>query len=478
VVAEESLCFTGEDDDMPEAAEEEDAVVAEQPSGWKKKKKRAQQQQQQQQQQQTPTTQQPVPSKKKKKKQKKTAKKSWWTQLRVAYERLVASVIRPPRAEYSVDDLGPRLSLRAGGSVAMERFDFEVRNARGEALAASLWRPNVSSPDLVAYLHSNSSCRLAAVRSPVLEVAAAAGCALLVFDFAACGKSQGDYVTLGLREADDVRSVLDFVVREFFGQEAAPKVFLWGRSMGAVSALLYHHQQSRRPGKDDDDGKKKAKRNDARSQVVDDSSDGPAPLDVVGLVLDSPFSSIQQLVEDVRKRALPRTPRCCVSCVVCALRRSTRKRAKADVMSVSAIRAAESASAPALFLAANADALAPPPTHARFLAGVYGADCELIDFDGAHNSPRPKHVYDAVLAFLLYRLDDDHHQTGWGLLSSSPHGRRRLGGGLSSSSSETTTTSPSSAASSRHRLNNKRRHYKKNGNHVAGDAATLLIAKE
>eukprot|EP00635_Sarcinochrysidales_sp_CCMP3193_P003452 CAMPEP_0118898752 /NCGR_PEP_ID=MMETSP1166-20130328/5613_1 /TAXON_ID=1104430 /ORGANISM="Chrysoreinhardia sp, Strain CCMP3193" /LENGTH=263 /DNA_ID=CAMNT_0006837867 /DNA_START=22 /DNA_END=809 /DNA_ORIENTATION=- len=240
----------------------------------------------------------------------KRRKKSRWGQLRSAYERLVASVIRPPRATYEVSDLGPKLSRRAG-SVVMERTDFEVRNARNEVLACSLWRPTMTSTgDLVTYLHSNSSCRLAAVRSPVLEVAASAGCALLVFDFAACGRSEGDYVTLGLREADDVRDVLEFVVDEFFFSSC--RVFFWGRSMGAVSALLYHHRfhdNTLRIKKKKSSSvvllQKQQRRQQQLRRQQQQQKKAPPPLapsrvDIVGLILDSPFSSIRQLVEDIR----------------------------------------------------------------------------------------------------------------------------------------------------------------------------------
>jgi pimeloyl-ACP methyl ester carboxylesterase len=58
---------------------------------------------------------------------------------------------------------------------------------------------------------------------------------LFVFDFAGCGKSEGEDITYGLREAEDVNSIIDYLrvnkgIKEFV---------LWGRSMGAVAALLY-----------------------------------------------------------------------------------------------------------------------------------------------------------------------------------------------------------------------------------------------
>jgi dienelactone hydrolase len=49
------------------------------------------------------------------------------------------------------------------------------------------------------------------------------------------GLSEGDWVTLGAREVDD----LAVAVRHLRGTGAVSTIGLWGRSMGAVTALLY-----------------------------------------------------------------------------------------------------------------------------------------------------------------------------------------------------------------------------------------------
>ena len=49
------------------------------------------------------------------------------------------------------------------------------------------------------------------------------------------GLSDGDWVTLGAREVDDLAAV----VRHLRGGGAVSTIGLWGRSMGAVTALLY-----------------------------------------------------------------------------------------------------------------------------------------------------------------------------------------------------------------------------------------------
>lgn len=289
--------------------------------------------------------------------------------LGVAYERLVASVIRPPRVEYQVEDLDP--SLRRVGGRLVERKDYHIVNERNERLECSRWTLTRAKPRaIIVYLHSNSSCRLAVVRSPVLETAIKASCALVAFDFSGCGRSQGKYVTLGVKEKEDVASVVSNALKN----DPELPIVLWGRSMGAVSALLYAQNSP-----------------DKR---------------VVALVLDSPFSSMRQLVADVAHRAMPRIPRCCVGCISWQLGRSTKKRTLCDVFSVDAIKAAKAATRPALFIAADRDALAPPETHATLLAKQYNAKAALRRFDGEHNSPRPKAIYDAVLAFISQVLDE------------------------------------------------------------------------
>ena len=61
------------------------------------------------------------------------------------------------------------------------------------------------------------------------------GVDLLAFDFSGCGNSEGDYVTLGWKEVDDLHAILQHLA----SAGKTSKVVLWGRSMGAATALLY-----------------------------------------------------------------------------------------------------------------------------------------------------------------------------------------------------------------------------------------------
>lgn len=51
------------------------------------------------------------------------------------------------------------------------------------------------------------------------------------------GLSDGKWVTLGAHEVDD----LAIVVQHLRSQGGVSSIGLWGRSMGAVTALLYSH---------------------------------------------------------------------------------------------------------------------------------------------------------------------------------------------------------------------------------------------
>ena len=98
--------------------------------------------------------------------------------------------------------------------------DSELRNERGLLIQYSRWTPRTTdacgeeaaaqAKKVVVYLHSNSSCRLAVVRSPVVESVCASGYSLLALDFSGCGHSDGEYVTLGCYEQQDASAVVQY----------------------------------------------------------------------------------------------------------------------------------------------------------------------------------------------------------------------------------------------------------------------------
>jgi pimeloyl-ACP methyl ester carboxylesterase len=95
------------------------------------------------------------------------------------------------------------------------------------------------------------------------------------FDFRGCGKSEGRYLTLGYLEKWDVKAVIEFVDAHF----GSRKYMLWGRSMGAVTAILYTA---------------KFQSNNCEK--------------IVALVVDSPFANLEKMICFICEKKLPLLP--------------------------------------------------------------------------------------------------------------------------------------------------------------------------
>lgn len=111
---------------------------------------------------------------------------------------------------------------------------------------------------MVVYLHGNSSSRLSAVQYlehllPDMNV--------FTVDMSGSGRSEGEYISLGYHEKEDVRAVVRYLREE----HQVERIVLWGRSMGAATAILYA----------------------AKYQNVE------------GLILDSSFSDLENLIFEI-----------------------------------------------------------------------------------------------------------------------------------------------------------------------------------
>jgi pimeloyl-ACP methyl ester carboxylesterase len=85
----------------------------------------------------------------------------------------------------------------------------------------------------VIYMHGNSSSRLEALES--VPYLLPSNITLMCFDFAGCGLSEGEYISLGWWEREDLGIIIEYLRKE----RRVSTIGLWGRSMGAVTSLLY-----------------------------------------------------------------------------------------------------------------------------------------------------------------------------------------------------------------------------------------------
>ncbi|KAA6355507.1 MAG: hypothetical protein EZS28_048966, partial [Streblomastix strix] len=114
-------------------------------------------------------------------------------------------IIRPPRRDYTKRDLGPREGSLNGRPY--RRTDFTIQNNEGQRLECSLFEradtyQNQHYNPCVIYCHGNAGCRTESHN--LIPVLIPRGIALVVFDFTGCGRSEGDYITLGWREQSDL----------------------------------------------------------------------------------------------------------------------------------------------------------------------------------------------------------------------------------------------------------------------------------
>lgn len=282
--------------------------------------------------------------------------------MKTTYASVVNAIIRPSRDEYDLSSLGPTEFEYQG--VAYQRQDLELKNKRKLTLKCSHFRPVGKDPaslPCVVYLHTSLGSRVEALG--VLHVLLPAGVTVFCLDFAGSGLSEGDFISLGYWEREDLAVVLDHLRSE----NASRPIGLWGRGMGAVAALL---------------------------QMKEDS-------DIAAAVLDSPYKSLPDLSKELAKRVVSTFDFLLNQIISKVIAKSVRKKAGFELMSLIPIQDVENVHTPALFAAALQDSYI-SPLHAEALVQAYGAQVKkIIKFEGDHNSPRPLYFLQEATRFLV-----------------------------------------------------------------------------
>lgn len=300
------------------------------------------------------------------------------------YEELVCAIIRPPRAvDYSVQESLGESEFRISG-LRHERVDFSIVNDRGQRLQCSWWREKAFSTlvPCCIYLHGNSSCRAEAVDvvKPLLQ----SGLSVFAFDFSGSGHSEGEYVSLGYYETMDLKCVIAHL-RE---TNRVSTICLWGRSMGAVTALMMAEQDP----------------------------------SICCMVCDSPFSSLRALAKELVDAQELQIPRFALGLGIKLIRSSVKSRAKFDINSLEVIDNVDKCFVPCLFACAEGDRFI-LPKHAMAIHDAYAGDKNLVKFQGDHHSPRPKFFFDSALIFLQNAMRVYHPSPSLGAGNSHHHHR-------------------------------------------------------
>ena len=133
------------------------------------------------------------------------------------------------------------------GGKTYKAESFNVNNAKGESLSALFIEPmneedrpgGAMTMPCVVYMHGNAGNKMEGVN--YAEKLLPLGINLCCFDFSGCGNSQGQWVTLGHKEKDDLQAMIEYL----YEHKRVSTIGLWGRSMGAATSLFY---ESENPG--------------------------------------------------------------------------------------------------------------------------------------------------------------------------------------------------------------------------------------
>lgn len=125
-------------------------------------------------------------------------------------------------------------------------------------IACTLFEHKSEPKPCIVYSHSHSGNKLEG--SALLEIVKH-NFSLCLFDYTGYGCSQGQYSTLGLKEEADLETVINHLKKEF----KMTSIYLWGRSMGAVTIVHLMSKLQQPP-------------------ICD------------GIVLDAPFTSTKEMV--------------------------------------------------------------------------------------------------------------------------------------------------------------------------------------
>eukprot|EP00931_Biecheleriopsis_adriatica_P029499 TRINITY_DN17507_c0_g2_i1.p1 TRINITY_DN17507_c0_g2~~TRINITY_DN17507_c0_g2_i1.p1 ORF type:complete len:596 (+),score=96.03 TRINITY_DN17507_c0_g2_i1:98-1885(+) len=291
-------------------------------------------------------------------------------------------IIRPPRRRYDLLRLGPR-NFRLW-SCGVRRVDVDLVNSRDQKLRCSHFLPDqpgrqeAAPGPCVIYLHQNASCRLEALT--LVPHFLPLGISLFCLDFAGCGESDGEYISLGWFERDDLAECVKYL-RD---SGTVSSIGLWGRSMGAVTALLHADRDH----------------------------------SIAGMVLDSPFCNLRQLATELAQSEYlsMKVPSWLLSGALAIGRLRIRLLCNFDIDELSPIEHVGDTFIPALFLHGRDDDFI-APHHSQKLFEAYTGEKELEIVDGDHNTPRELSVVRKAVSFLVDALRCDPSGEGEGQLA-------------------------------------------------------------
>ena len=304
---------------------------------------------------------------KNKKKEKSNEKKSF------SYEFLWKSIIRPPRDNYNSKDLGPSTIMCRKKNDS--RRDFDIIGTNGNILKCTFYEMDevhkgkrLSLP-VIIFLHGNAGSRIDSLKylRPILEN----DINLFTFDFAGCGLSEGEFISLGYHEKEDLKIIVDFVSK----MPHVSSIGLWGHSMGAATAILYAGEDER----------------------------------ICCLCADSSFCDFNVLAKELVEKN-SKIPNFIYSIAISFVRKTIIKKNGLDIYNLKPIEKVKKLKIPVMFIHGFNDSLINMQHSVKLFENCNGAPKIINFFEGGHNSKRNKIIVQKIIDFFKTYLNEENFQ--------------------------------------------------------------------
>ena len=277
-------------------------------------------------------------------------------------DKLWQIFIQPQRSLFDKSRLGAgRFRVDPHPSV-YTRTDGKCPNLRGEEIEYTLLQAEEQKPETkgccVVYLHSHGSSRAEGLA--LLQSVGSQGLDLCLFDFAGSGYSGGEYCSLGIREAGDIKIVLDCLrIRH-----SKSRFVLYGRSMGAAATIFLASQAS-------------------------------AGLEM--LILDSPFCDVEQLVQDLGRHYAGGIGGFFGFAFFSSVQGEITKRLGFDPSIIKPIQVCHNIRTPTIIIGGNEDEMVSSSRLEEMLAALSSKEKSFLRVDGNHSAARPQQFLDALM---------------------------------------------------------------------------------
>lgn len=276
---------------------------------------------------------------------------------------LARLITRPPRSKYEKKS-EKEVVLYKDKSHGM-RFSVSFKNNRDQTIIGSFYQAPSPAPGnpCVIYLHGNASSQNEGAYIPFLLCPQ--GVNVLCIDLSGSGNSDGEYITLGYNERDDVQASIDFLRQTY----KVGSICLWGRSMGASIAAWC-------------------------------ASDN---FDVAAVVIDSAYLSVDDIIRDIVGNSwflwgLSKL-------LVPLVNITVKKMIGVSIYDINLINSLKKARVPALIIHASHDSFINIREAREMFARYGGREKYMLTTRGDHNSKRPRQVQMAILTFILNNFD-------------------------------------------------------------------------